>query len=211
MKINKQKVTTVMFFITAVLGSILITRHYTVPQAPNVVYVYNIVEYTPTVVKPSLTTAKPSLSLRIEPPKIDSMLYQTDHRISISDSDRECVEKNIFHESRGEPLEGKIAVAQVTFNRLNDGRWGQSLCDVVFAKSQFSWTLNSAKRNQAPVGPQWEESKQALKNYLSGVRVTNLERGTHFHAIWIDHPPAWASKKQELAKIGQHVFYASLR
>lgn len=211
MKINKQKVAAAVLFLAVVLGSILTMRHYQTEPSPNVVYVYNIVEYTPEVIQPTLTPKPPSLSLRTPPAPRPSLLYRVDDVITITDRERDCVVKNIFYESGGESLEGKIAVAQVTFNRLRDGRWGKSLCSVVYANSQFSWTVSHAKRNQPVVGSHWEESKQALADYLSGVRVTNLDRGTHFHATWLERRPEWATKKQELAKIGGHVFYASLR
>ena len=138
-------------------------------------------------------------------------LYRVVETIEISKKDRNCLLRNIFHEARGEPIEGKIAIAQVTFNRLDDGRWGNTLCGVVFARAQFSWTLDRKKRTANPAGPMWEESRIALDKYLDGTRVVNLEFSTHFHATWLTNKPDWASKKQNLATIGQHTFYASSR
>jgi N-acetylmuramoyl-L-alanine amidase len=43
----------------------------------------------------------------------------------LSDKDIECLARNIFYESRGEPIEGKIAVGIVTINRAQDPRFGQ--------------------------------------------------------------------------------------
>jgi spore germination cell wall hydrolase CwlJ-like protein len=146
-----------------------------------------------------------------EEPIEPMQLYRVDEVIEISKKDRNCILRNIFHEARGEPFEGKIAVAQVTFNRLSDGRWGKTLCSVVFARSQFSWTLDRVKRNAKPGGPAWQESKLALEQYLAGTRVVNLERSTHFHATWMERKPGWAHKKENLTTIGQHTFYASLR
>lgn len=145
-----------------------------------------------------------------ELPLQPTLLYRVSEKQTISAKDRECLLKNIFYEASGEPIEGKIAVAQITFNRLADGRWGNSICKVVYANKQFSWTLDARKRNTRPGGPAWEECRRALDQYLTGTRVTNLERGTHFHATWLNTVPAWAYQKQRLAQIGQHIFYASL-
>jgi spore germination cell wall hydrolase CwlJ-like protein/uncharacterized Fe-S cluster protein YjdI len=45
-----------------------------------------------------------------------------------------CLARNIFFEAGGEPIEGKVAVGVVTLNRLQDGRFGRSLCGVVDQK-----------------------------------------------------------------------------
>jgi len=49
----------------------------------------------------------------------------------LSDKDVECLARNIFYESRGEPTEGKVAVGIVTVNRSQDPRYPSSVCDVV--------------------------------------------------------------------------------
>jgi spore germination cell wall hydrolase CwlJ-like protein len=53
----------------------------------------------------------------------------------MSDKDVECLARNIFYESGGEPTEGKIAVAIVTINRAQDPRFGKSVCEVVKART----------------------------------------------------------------------------
>lgn len=45
----------------------------------------------------------------------------------------------VYHESRGEPIEGQIAVAEVVFNRaLSEYGGATSVCDVIYADGQFS-------------------------------------------------------------------------
>jgi spore germination cell wall hydrolase CwlJ-like protein len=51
--------------------------------------------------------------------------------VRISDRDVDCLARNIYHEAAGEPEEGKVAVAMVTINRMKDGRFGKTICDVV--------------------------------------------------------------------------------
>ena len=40
----------------------------------------------------------------------------------------DCLTRNIYWEAASEPFEGKVAVAQVTMNRLASGRFGDSVC-----------------------------------------------------------------------------------
>ena len=39
----------------------------------------------------------------------------------------DCLTRNIYWEAASEPFEGKVAVAQVTMNRVQDGRFGDSV------------------------------------------------------------------------------------
>lgn len=139
--------------------------------------------------------------------KPKSNLHHIDAKIKLSNQDYDCLARNIYFESGVESIEGKIAVAQVTFNRLNTGRWGNTVCKVVYAKSQFSWTLDKRKLAEKPKGPLWDESLKAANKYLNGTRIVTLDNSTHYHAEWIS-APKWTQVKNPVDKIGQHIFYA---
>ena len=47
----------------------------------------------------------------------------------------ECLARNIYYEAKGEPFEGKVAVAQVTINRMESGLFPNDLCKVVYQKN----------------------------------------------------------------------------
>lgn len=126
--------------------------------------------------------------------------------ITLSKEEIQCLKRNVFFEAGIEPYEGKLAVAQVTINRLNTGRWGQSVCSVVYARAQFSWTLWHSKRTKVPTGPLWEDSKQVVRDFLDGVRIADINNSLHYHADYIE-PPNWADADRRIAQIGQHVFY----
>jgi spore germination cell wall hydrolase CwlJ-like protein len=121
------------------------------------------------------------------------------------ESDFDCLAKNIYYEAAFEPIKGKQAIAQVTINRLNTGRWGNTICDVVYSPSQFSWTLN--KNIHKPAGKEWIESQQVAYSFLeNGQRLKSIKGSIMYHADYIK-TPVWASKKYRVAKIGQHIFY----
>jgi len=50
----------------------------------------------------------------------------------------QCLARNIFFEAANEPEEGKVAVGLVTLNRVQDGRFGRSVCNVVDQKTIFN-------------------------------------------------------------------------
>jgi spore germination cell wall hydrolase CwlJ-like protein len=137
---------------------------------------------------------------------LKEVVFDSGQRVNITQRERECLTKNIFHEAGVEPFEGKIAVAQVTFNRLNSGRWGNDICSVVYAKKQFSWTLSQKKVNENPKGKLWRDSVAAKDAFLSGLRVKNLEKSKHYHTDYIKKP-YWSKEKSVAARVGQHIFY----
>ena len=61
---------------------------------------------------------------------------------SIEASEIECLAKNIYFESRGEPEAGQFMVGFVTLNRMRDERWPDTICKVVYQRNQFEWTRN---------------------------------------------------------------------
>lgn len=134
------------------------------------------------------------------------VLVKTKQQVAMSAKDLDCLAKNIYHEAGVEDRAGKIAVAQVTLNRLGEGRYGKSVCEVVYSKNQFSWTLDKKKRHAKPEGLLWEQSRAVAMEFQRGVRVKGLEDSLHYHANYI-RDPAWAKAKQVAKQIGQHIFY----
>lgn len=127
--------------------------------------------------------------------------------ISISEKNFKCLAKNIYYEAGVEDWHGKIAVAQVTLQRRNLGKWGKTMCDVVYAKHQFSWTLDKKKAHVIPNGPLWEASKKAARDFLNGYRIRGLI-ADHYHTDYIKKPK-WAKKMKKQTKIGRHIFYTA--
>lgn len=150
-------------------------------------------------------TGQEQIIRRVE--KVEKVvLIKTKQQVAMSDKDLDCLAKNIYHEAGVEDRAGKIAVAQVTLNRLKEGKYGKSVCSVVYARSQFSWTLDKQKRFAKPKGQLWEETRRVALEFQRGIRVKGLEDSTHYHADYI-RDPNWAKAKQVVKQIGQHIFY----
>lgn len=70
----------------------------------------------------------------------------------LSEKDIDCLARNIFYESGGEPTEGKIAVGIVTVNRAQDSRFGSSVCEVVKARTVVARTRQVKQTDMVQVG-----------------------------------------------------------
>lgn len=126
--------------------------------------------------------------------------------IFITERERTCLIRNVFFESGAEPYLGKIAVAQVTWNRVKEGKWGNDICKVVYAPSQFSWTVDVNKRNARVNTELWADSIQAVEDFINGTRIARLENSLFFHATHVR--PNWHTFAERVKQIGNHVFYA---
>lgn len=128
-------------------------------------------------------------------------------------SEVQCLAENVYHEAGNESYEGKLAVAQVTLNRVNSGRFSKSICGVVNQKDningtlvcQFSWVCSSLKgmiRNKY----QWQESmivaRQALTNNIAH-DIMYQQNALFFHANNVN--PGW--KLTRVGQVGNHIFY----
>jgi spore germination cell wall hydrolase CwlJ-like protein len=131
-------------------------------------------------------------------------LILTNENFHTSDRALTCLAKNIYYEARGEGEYGMYAVAQVTINRLKTGYWGNTVCKVVYARSQFSWTLD--KELKKPHGESWAESLRIAHSVLNGEQVESLMTALFYHATYVN--PRWRDRDAKIKQVGAHIFYA---
>ena len=123
----------------------------------------------------------------------------------ITGSDLLCLALNVYHESRNQPLEGQLAVAHVTLNRLDLERF-PTVCDVVFRDGYFSWTKDPHKVNGWPSdSAAWEMAQRVARVALVNPAADPVKGSTYFHTVSIE--PDWAPHMVRVARIGDHVFY----
>ena len=124
-----------------------------------------------------------------------------------------CLTKNIYNEAAFEPFEGKVAVAQVTLNRVENGRFGKDVCGVVYQKNvvyekivcQFSWTCIGGLSLKPIASAHYKESEEVAKKVLlEGFRLPSMRDAMYYHADYVN--PQWG--KPKITKIGRHIFYS---
>jgi len=64
----------------------------------------------------------------------------------IDTAELDCLAKNIYHEARGESLQGKKAVANVTLNRVHSNLFPDTVCGVVYQAVHSRWWLENHNR-----------------------------------------------------------------
>ena len=124
----------------------------------------------------------------------------------------DCLAMNVYREAGHEPFEGKVAVAQVTLNRVNSNKFPRDVCAVVYQKSrftervicQFSWYCDSKHRNRPVDDEAYEESYKVAKMvFLEDFRLESIKDALYYHADYVN--PNWKLKR--ITKIGTHIFY----
>lgn len=126
-----------------------------------------------------------------------------------SERDREinCLAQAVYYEARGEPDRGKLAVAEVIVNRVNNRAYPKTYCGVVRQRRgnvcQFSWVCT---RNAPPAGPQWNRSQEIAQRVYDGWKPGVVGNATYFHASRVR--PSWAGVFPKVAQIGSHIFYS---
>lgn len=134
--------------------------------------------------------------------------------VSVNDVDKTlgCLAMNVYREAGNESFEGKVAVAQVTLNRVNDRRFPKDVCGVVYQKNlimekvvcQFSWHCDGVQKSRPINNDMYRESYAVAKKVLlEGFRLDMLESALFYHAVYVS--PNWPYEK--IGKIGNHIFY----
>lgn len=111
----------------------------------------------------------------------------------------DCLATAVWFESRGEALEGQLAVAQAVVNRAKSGRWGQGVCGVIKAPRQFNFVASRVQRGTATFATAMAVARVAINGLWHDVA-----EGAHsFHSARLN--PRW--RLTRVAQIGNHVFY----
>lgn len=122
--------------------------------------------------------------------------------------------RTMWQECRGEPIEGQRAVANVIWNRLKSGRWGNSLASVCLWPKQFSgWGFAKDPNfagacNLSDVDPVLLTMGNILMECAGIDDPTN--GATHYFATSI-HDPAWVVGATFCGQFGHQKFYKDVK
>ena len=130
----------------------------------------------------------------------------------------ECMSMNIYFEAAMESTAGKLAVAQVTMNRVRSSWYPNTVCSVVKQgrhyesgfpvrdRCQFSWYCDG-KHDTPSMGKMWGESQKVAIYVLENAKLLDITDGaTHYHADYIENP-RWAIARHRTMQIDTHIFY----
>ena len=116
-----------------------------------------------------------------------------------------CLAGAVYFESRGEPLDGQLAVAQVVINRAQDRRFPASYCGVVYQRAQFSFVKGGQMPRIRKASNAWQRAKAIARIAHDELWQSKAGDAIYFHAHYV--APKWSRTKQRLAQIDTHIFY----
>ncbi|WP_428832405.1 cell wall hydrolase [Caldifermentibacillus hisashii] len=121
---------------------------------------------------------------------------------SLSSSDKDLLARLVTAEAKGEPYAGKVAVATVVLNRVDNPNFPNSVRDVIYQIDNGYYAF-SPMANGEINKPADAESKRAVQEALAF-------RGQGNGSLYFYNPKTstskWIFSKQVTVKIGNHVF-----
>ena len=118
-----------------------------------------------------------------------------------------CMATAIFFEARDQPITGQEMVADVVLNRVEHERFPDTVCDVVYQDSAFSFTLvpHNIDDHREPADVVAKVLAIALaKDYIDGSNRLGIT-STHYHTLEV--LPYWSTSFTVDGVVGDHVFY----
>jgi hypothetical protein len=119
--------------------------------------------------------------------------------------DMKCLAQAVYFESRGEPIEGQLAVAEVVINRAKSGLYPDNYCDVVTQPAQFSFVRHGRIPSVNEASAAWQKAKAIAEIAQQNLWQTKAADALYFHATYVN--PSWSRQKVQLAQIDTHIFY----
>lgn len=115
-----------------------------------------------------------------------------------SQNDIDLMANAVYGEARGEPHEGKVAVAAVILNRVESATFPNTVSGVIFEPRAFTAVADG----QIWLEPD-ESAKRAVMDAVNGTDPTG-------EAIYYFNPDTatsdWIWSRQQIKKIGKHIF-----
>ena len=136
-----------------------------------------------------------------------------------------CLAQNIYHEARGEIVEGQIAVSNVVINRVKSKQFPNDICSVVYQRTQiksinrvlkflgipafcqFSWTCDLKSNDLYRDSESWKNIQTLAQKIVLGEHDDLTNGATHYYNPKRASTPQWANVLTKTSVIGNHQFY----
>lgn len=79
-----------------------------------------------------LDDVKPALNQEVVAEYAEASYVPTFKKVKLADDERLCLTQAIYHEARGESVDGQWAVANIIINRAMNKKYPSTICGVVF-------------------------------------------------------------------------------
>lgn len=122
-------------------------------------------------------------------------------------SEVQCLSEMMYHEARGEPEAGQLAVAIVTINRAKSEKYPNNICHVIKQKGQYPWARKGLDiNNKVAYNRISKLGEKIFEEYHINDKLPenlkHLETAMFFNGV-----PFKGKSFKFVAKIGKHKFY----
>jgi spore germination cell wall hydrolase CwlJ-like protein len=150
---------------------------------------------------------------QVEQPDHAQIVAREIRRAQRRENDLQCLAENVYFESRGEPVKGQYAVAEVTLNRTRAPNFPHTICAVVHEMrwdpgrkryiADFSWTQLGAMSPEDD--PAWKRAIAVATAAYDETQDPIVPDALFYHSTSVR--PGWARTHTAITTIGNHVFY----
>lgn len=158
--------------------------------------------------RPATGTAPPSGVEAVRPAVTHASLWPkiwANQTGAALDEQQNCIAVAIYHEARGEPFDGQLAVAEVIMNRAASGRYPADWCSVVKQPWQFSFV-----RGGRFPGVDRDSAAWSYAEAITRIAVNQLADALPGDVLWYHADyvaPSWGRRLARVEKRGAHIFY----
>lgn len=138
---------------------------------------------------------------------IVSERFKAGWSVRVADSDynasKTCLSRILLNETSGESKLGSIHVAQVVMNRVNDGRFPDTVCENLQLRGAFSF-YNPKSEPTGKVRRYPQYYTDIAENALQG-KYKGVTSALYFKRC--DKKSSFFTKLKKVRRVGQHCFY----
>lgn len=149
-----------------------------------------------------ITQTSPTDATAQLPTSLDDLVAERS-AATTGDEQGDCLATSVYYESKGEPLDGQLAVAQTIVNRTTSGRFPDSVCGVVRQPGQFSFLHNGSMPTPPHDSSAWKRAVAVAEIAREGLWKQIAPAALFFHARRVS--PGWG--KIKVAALGNHIFF----
>ena len=135
---------------------------------------------------------------------LDANLAAPVDRVAAEPSAREleCMAKVVHHEAANQSREGQLAVAQLMMNRMESGRFADTICGVAAQRGQFFDVDSYSPRQDA----RWDTALDVSREALAEAGRAVVPGALFYHAA-TQPATTFFRTRHRVAQLGDHIFY----
>jgi spore germination cell wall hydrolase CwlJ-like protein len=161
----------------------------------------------------------PALNPKVVAHYAEASFIPTRKKVKLADNERLCLTQAIYHEARGESVDGQWAVANIIINRAMNKKYPSTICGVVFQNAdkgfhrcQFTFACDG-RSDMGTERQAWNRAQDiadgAFAEFQRGDTPGMLPKSALFYHT-TSVAPSWSHTYRRVAAIGSHVFYSPL-